>query len=350
MDDSFSHVPNFLKIRQNPQMRALFQRRAKIIKGIRDFFDEQKFEEVETPILVRLPGMEPYLDVFETEFVDLTGKKRERMFLITSPEYAMKKLLVAGYENIFQITKSFRNKETESSLHNPEFTLLEWYRAHADYRKIMEDTVQLVRYLTKLLHGGEVLTYQGARIDVAQEWEVISVAGAFEKYAGISRDIFENSEKLYSEAKKRGYQVRDDMPFDDVFFLIFLNEIEPKLGKTVPTFLIEYPLSMAALSRPCPDNPRYAERVECYIGGMEMANGFSELTDPVEQKRRLELERRERRQLGKTDYPIDQSFIDALECGMPESAGIALGVDRLVMLLTDTSDIRDVILFPHRDL
>lgn len=342
-------LPNYLKIRQSPAFRERLNQRIKILREIRNFFQEKGFDEIDTPCLVRLPGTEPYLDVFETEFFDLKGDK-ERMFLITSPEYAMKKLLVAGFTKIFQITKSFRNKETDSQLHNPEFAILEWYRAHADYSDIMVDTIDLVRYLAKKIKGKKFFQYQGKTIDVFADWQILTVAEAFDKYAGISKDIFENAQKFKKAAIEKGYNITEKHSFDDVFFLIFLNEIEPNLGYPVPTILKEYPISMAALSRACPENPNYAERFECYVAGMELANAFSELTDPVEQKKRLEREKRQRQILEKTDYPVDQSFIDALQSGMPESGGIALGVDRLTMLLTDASDIRDIIFFPHRDL
>lgn len=339
-------LPNYQRLRSDPDFRKIFERRASILHGIREFFVGQDFLEVETPMMVALPGMEPYLDVFKTRFQSLTGVGRD-MYLITSPEYAMKKLLVGGLEKIFQITRSFRNKETGGALHNPEFTMIEWYRTNADYYQLMRDVESLIRHLCQRLYGATSFAYQGKRIDVGQEFERLTVAEAFERHAHVPRDVFEDSARFIEEAQKRGYNATT---YDDAFFLIFLNQIEAKLGVDRPTFLYEYPVSMAALSRVCPNNPRYAERVEVYIAGLELANGFSELTDAAEQQRRLVQERDERMALGKEIYDVDQSFIEALMLGMPPSTGIALGIDRLIMLLLDKADIQDVLFFPYRDL
>lgn len=339
--------PNYSLIRSNPQTRELFEKRSLIIRKIREFFWKQNFVETDTPILVNLPGMEPYLDVFKTQF-EPEGKGDSRdMYLITSPEYAMKKLLVAGFPNIFQITKSFRNKETGGALHNPEFAILEWYRANSDYREIMRDTEALIRYLCEGLFQKREFMYRGKVVDVSGDFERLSVAEAFERYAGISREVFESSEALVRVAQEKGYKAEN---YDDAFFLIFLNEIEGKLGAGRPTILYEYPVSMAALSKACPNNPKYAERFEIYICGIELCNAFSELTDAQEQGRRLGEERAQRATMGKPLYDVDQSFLDALQLGMPQSGGIALGVDRLIMLLLDQDSIENIIFFPFRDL
>jgi EF-P lysine aminoacylase GenX len=262
----------------------------------------------------------------------------------------MKKLLVAGHENIFQITKSFRNKEHESSLHNPEFTILEWYRAFASYEDIMKDTEELVCSLAKKLLDGSFIQFEGHRVDVGAPWDRIKVKDLFKQYANISYEDFEDVEKFRKVLKEQGYKVTSKTTYDDMFFMVFLNVIEPNLGMKKPVIVYEYPASMAALSKKCEHDPRYAERFEVYIAGMELCNAFTELNDPQEQKSRLEIERKERQALGKEDYTVDQSFIRALEFGMPPSGGIALGVDRLAMLLTGVPDIRDLLYFPHRDL
>ena len=346
-----SHKPNYQRLREDGVFREVFQKRALILQGIRQFFIERQFLEVETPMLVKLPGMEPYLDVFKTRFHPEGGEREghsgQDLYLITSPEYAMKKRLVAGMERIFQITRSFRNKETGGALHNPEFTMIEWYRADADYLDIMRDTEEMVQFLCRTLYGKEFFVYQGQEINLSAGFQRVRVREAFEQYAGISRGIFEDEAALISEARRRGYSAAS---YDDAFFLIFLNEIEPKLGQGRPTILYEYPVRMAALSRVCPEDARYAERFEVYACGMELANAFSELTDADEQNRRLVQERAERAKLGKDLYDIDESFIEALRIGMPPSGGIALGVDRLVMLLLDRPSIEDVVLFPFTDL
>lgn len=352
-----NHKQNYQRLREDPDFRETFARRALAVQSIREFFVRGGFLEVETPMLVNLPGMEPYLDVFKTRFQSENGDGRD-MYLITSPEYAMKKLLVGGMERIFQITRSFRNKETGGALHNPEFSMIEWYRAGTDYTDIMRDTEELVRHVCRALHGAESFVYEGVRVDVSGEFERVRVREAFEKYAGVVREVFENETLLIAEACRRGYAATT---YDDAFFLIFLNEIEGKLGTRAdasenpspfvrPVILYEYPASMAALSRVCPEDPRYAERFEVYVCGMELCNAFSELTDAGEQERRLGAERAERARLGKDLYNIDESFIEALKIGMPPSAGIALGIDRLIMLLLDKPSIEDVLLFPFRDL
>ncbi len=349
-----AHIPHYQRLKNDVAFRNIFEKRARAMSAIRQFFTNDGFLEVETPILVNLPGMEPYLDVFKTRYVGEHGRDAQDMYLITSPEYAMKKLLVGGMEKIFQLTRSFRNKETGGALHNPEFTILEWYRAHADYTDIMRDTEQLMRYVCRELHGGrESFMYQGVKVDLSSGFERLTVREAFEKHAGVSREIFENSEKLIAEACKRGYAAET---YDDAFFLIFLNEIERKLGAVSvdgfvrPTILCEYPVSMAALSRECASDPRYAERFEMYVCGIELCNAFSELTDAGEQEGRLKAERAERARLGKDLYDVDESFIEALKIGMPPSGGIAFGVDRFMMLLLDCVSIEDVMLFPFRDL
>ncbi len=346
--------PNYLKMVIDLRLKDLLSTRQLIIKKIRDFFWERNFMEVETPQLVRLPGMEPYLDVFKTQFVGLptegNAALKEDLYLITSPEYAMKKLLVAGFENIFQITKSFRNKETESELHNPEFTILEWYSAYENYEKIMDDTEELFKYLALTTQKSQTLKFGKNTIDLSLAWKRTKVKDAFKTHAGINHEDFENVEKFRLVVKNKGYQVKEDTKYEDLFFMVFLNEVESKLGLTTPEIVFDYPIQMAALSKKCSDDPKYAERFEVYVAGMELCNAFTELNDPVEQKNRLEAEKEERKALKKDDYPVDQSFIRALEFGMPPSGGIALGVDRLVMLLTDTPDIRDILFFPHKDL
>jgi lysyl-tRNA synthetase class 2 len=228
--------------------------------------------------------------------------------------------------------------------------MLEWYRAESDYRDIMKDCEELLASLAMALHGRKNFQYRGRSIDVGGEFEKLRVVEAFEKYAGVSRDVFESEKLLIEEASRRGYSLGEKGTYDDAFYLIFLNEIEVKLGLEKPTILYEYPVSMAALSRASERDSKYAERFELYIAGVEVANAFSELTDADEQLRRLQQERSQRGQLGKALYDVDLTFIDALRAGMPLSSGIALGVDRLVMLFLDAQSIEDVRFFPFRDL
>lgn len=339
------------KLRENPQARQMVQQRAQVLAAIRSFFMSQDFLEVETPLLVPYPGTEPYLEVFETQLQVADGRT-ERGFLLTSPELAMKKLLVAGFPRIFQICKSFRNSEGVSFTHNHEFTILEWYRAHSDYRAIMQDCEKLLRHIFHELHPNattDVLSYQGKQYDLHAPWERITVAAAFEQYAGVPEAALHDTGKLIAIAAQKGYQVTDST-WEEAFNQIFLNEVEPRLGTQAPTILYEYPVSQAALSRKKPGDARYAERFEFYLAGLELGNAFSELTDWQEQLSRMEADLQERSQLGKTPYQIDPEFIAALKAGMPESGGIAVGIDRLAMLFLDTTDISDVLLFPTSEI
>jgi len=352
--------PNYRKMVVDLSIDERMKMRSRILDGIREFIKGKDSLEVETPSMVKLPGMEPNLDVFETEFVgarsDTVGEVeqsgdrgdglRQRMFLITSPEYAMKKLLVSGLEKVFQICKTFRNGETGGAVHNPEFTMLEWYRAYASYEDVMRDTEELVENLAILVNGQAVIKFRGQEVDVSTPWPRMSVAEAF----GGGEKVLESIDALREFVRKKGYKVDEKMSYEELFFTLFLNDVEPKLGFGRPVILHDYPLQLAALSKKCTGRPAFAERFEAYIAGVELCNGFTELNDWNEQAVRLGAEREERKAMGKTDYPVDESFVEALKFGMPPSGGNALGVDRLVMLLSEAEDIGDVLFFPFKDL
>jgi lysyl-tRNA synthetase class 2 len=351
--------PNYKKLLLDEKLRYNLVKRAEIMAAIREYFVNLGFVETDTPTLVKLPGMEPYLDVFKTRFLaDFSADQKvdQEMYLITSPEYAMKKLLVGGMEKIFQITRSYRNKETFSSRHNPEFTIMEWYRAYASYLEIMDDTEGLVKFLWSRFAGKDadgqparLSAGDGREVDIMSPWKRLRVIDAFQEMAGISEQVFFDHDRFREEVQKRGYAVSNQANFDDLFYTIFLNEIEPRLGFDVPVILYDYPVSMAALSKRCEDE-RFAERFEAYVAGMELCNAFTELNDPVEQEARLKLERAERKVLGKDLYDVDMTFIEALKFGMPPSGGNALGIDRLIMLLLGEKEIARVIGFPYGDL
>lgn len=320
-------------------------RRGKITQGIRQYFLQEGFIEIETPCLVPSPGMEPHLAALEV-LVTCPDGARKKMYLHTSPEYYMKKLLARGWDKIFQICRVFRDGEFGDT-HEVEFTMLEWYRTHADYLKIMEDCEGLLHYLSLAVLGQTGLSYRGKIIDLSPPAERVSVSRAMQIYGRVDIQKNPDGPSLLEEANSRGYRFEPGgiYSFDEVFFKIFLEEVEPRLGNSKPTFLYEYPASMAALARLKPENPLWAERFELYVGGLELANAFSELVDPVEQRRRFESEQRLRAVLGKPLYPIDEELLEALS-RMPPSAGIALGVDRLVMLLCDAPRIQEVLAFP----
>ena len=314
--------------------------RANLIKGIRAFFDQQSFLEVETPLMVPCPGMEPHITAFETTYQNQTH------YLHTSPEYAMKRLLCAGYDKIYQICKTFRD-EPVGKMHNPEFTMLEWYRAHANYTHIMHDTEHLIASLATQLCNSNQLQYNNHTIDLTPPWPRLSVHEALTQYAHITADPFTNTQQFIQQAQQKGHtNVLTSDDADTAFFKVFLDAVEKHLGTQKPTFLIDYPASMAALATRKKNAPHLAERFELYIAGLELANAFTELTDPVEQRARFETEQKQRRQENNPIYPIDEAFLNALQEGMPPSGGIALGIDRLVMLFAQETNIQNVMAFP----
>jgi lysyl-tRNA synthetase class 2 len=291
--------------------------RSRIIRAIRDFFFGKGYLEIETPILIPAPAPELHIDAIQTG----------HLFLHTSPELCMKRLLAAGYERIFQICRCFREGE-RGSRHLPEFTILEWYRAEADYRSLMDECEEMLLQLSSNLGLGETVPYKGKEIDLTPPWPRLKVKDAFRQYAG---------------------EALEDVLAAGSFDEIMVTRVEPCLGFPKPTFLCDYPSSLAALARTKEKEPESAERFELYIAGVELANAFSELTDVHEQKRRFELERDTRQRLGKKVYPMPERFLEALP-SMPESAGIALGVDRLVMLFCDRKNIDRVVSFTPEEL
>lgn len=294
--------PNWQLARKRP----LLEKRARIVQAIRAFFIDQNFLEIETPQRIPANAPEFYIDAIPAG----------DWFLQTSPELAMKRLLAAGYGNIFQISHCWRQGE-RGNRHLPEYSMLEWYRPECNYHQLMEDCENL---LSSLLPSN-LLSYQQHQIDLTRPWPRLSVQQAFKEYADCSVEE--------SLAEDR---------FDEVISI----QIEPQLPTNRPTFLIEYPASQASLARICPDRPDVAERFELYLGGMELANAFSELTNPDEQKFRFDAEEERRIDAGKAAYPPANRFLAEL-ASMPEAAGIALGVDRLVMLLCDCDHIDNIV-------
>ncbi|MDZ7374688.1 MAG: EF-P lysine aminoacylase EpmA [candidate division KSB1 bacterium] len=341
--------PNWQRIRTDARLRQNLEIRQRVYQGIRDFFAARDFLEVDVPVLIPLPGMEPHLHPIAATIHDRRGRAY-RFYLHTSPEYSLKKLLAGGLERIYAITHAFRDYEV-SETHNVEFALLEWYRAGADYRDLMQDCEELLVYLAERLCGSRVLRYRGREIDLAPPWPRVTVRQVMRQFAGVEVSGSTSLSELVEIARAKGYnEVQPDWPWEDVFYLLFLNEVEPHFPLDRPLILYDYPAPMAALARRREEDPFTAERFELYIGGLELANAFSELTDPVEQRARLVQERQERIRLRRHVYPVDESFLEALEIGLPPSAGIALGVDRLVMLFADAAEVREVIPFPTRDL
>ena len=291
--------------------------RAQVIQAIRQFFIEQDYLEIETPIRIPAPAPEAHIDAVESG----------AWFLQTSPELCMKRLLAAGFPRIFQICKCFRQGE-RGRLHLPEMTLLEWYRTDIDYEDLMDECEALINSVARQTETTDMLSDQGLRINLAPPWPRISVKSAFEQYASMTLE----------EALQK-----------DQFDEIMVDEIEPRLVRSQPVFVVDYPAPRSTLAKCKPQDPRYAERFELYMGGVEICNAFSELTDPDEQKARFEGENDLRRKAGKTVYPMSEHFLAALK-DLPAAAGNALGIDRLVMLFAGARHIDDVVAFAPEEL
>jgi lysyl-tRNA synthetase class 2 len=328
--------------------------RGRVLTAVREFFATEGFTEVQTPALQVSPGLEPHLKAFATELHDPRDGVAHRRYLHTSPEFAMKKLLAGGMANgidrIWQLAPVFRDGE-RGATHHPEFAMLEWYRAGATYRALMDDCEKLLR-AAQAVAGAAVLCRAGKTADASLPFERVSVAEAFVRHAGI--DILATAPDpahpdfalLAAAAGHIGVAPHPGDDWESLYFRIFLDRIEPKLGIGAPTILYDYPVSMAALSRRKADDPRLAERFELYVCGLELANAFSELTDPEEQRARFLADQAKKQALYGETYPIDEDFLDALEHGLPECAGIALGFDRLVMLCTGAAHIEEVLWAP----
>lgn len=346
-------VKTWQKIKENPKLIEKYLIREKVIDTTRCFFKNQNFHEVFTPILVPIPSAESNLEVFETALKTSQGTNR-RGFLIMSPEYSLKKLICAGIGNVFEITRCFRNEEEVSRLHNPEFTMIEWYRVGATYLDVMRDVENLFVEIVKSVGNTNDLTkwiYQGETYDISLPWERISVAEAFKKFANIDIDTLLSENKLKLVASNKGYSVSSTTTWEQLFYQIFFNEVESNLKKSHrPFFVYDYPLSQAALAKRKKEDPRFAERFEAFLAGVELGNCFSELTDHVEQQARFKDDLELRKRLGKTEYGVDEDLIKALKSGMPEVSGIAVGVDRLVMLAANVPAISDVLFFPAHEI
>lgn len=323
--------------------------RARIKAAIRAWFQDQGFVEVETGCLQASPGNETHLHAFRTR-LDGTDLRSREFFLHTSPEFACKKLLAAGEERIFTFAQVFRNRE-RGDLHAAEFTLLEWYRAHAGYERLWDDCAQILSIAVST-SGLAHWTFKGRTCRAAEPPIAISVEDAFRAYAGI--DLADaafaggvpDRDRFVAAAMRIGIATASDDTWSDVFSRVLTACVEPRLGHDGPPALLHaYPLTEAALARPSPADPRVAERFELYACGVELANGFGELNDAAEQRRRFEAEMAEKQSRYGERYPLDEDFLAAL-AQMPAASGCALGFDRLVMLATGASRVEDVIWTP----
>ncbi|HEX5327099.1 MAG TPA: EF-P lysine aminoacylase EpmA [Acetobacteraceae bacterium] len=316
------------------------RRRAALTTATRAFFTARSYAEVETPCAVPAPGEEVHLRAFRTVREHPDGRT-EPLWLHTSPEFAMKRLLVAGAGPIFQLARVWRNSEG-SALHAPEFTLLEWYRPGIGLTALMDETEAYLRAVLP-----PVVSCRGVRTGL-DRFERLSVAEAFTRYAGA--DVLGSAGNAAALAAAAGARLRPGEDWEDLFFRLLLERIEPRLGRERPTFLTHWPAAQAALARRDPSDPRVAERFELFVCGIELANAFVELTDAAEQRARFEADRARRHALYGNDWALDEDFLAALEHGMPQAAGIALGFDRLAMIAAGADRIGQVLWLPPRDL
>lgn len=315
-------------------------RRAALARAVRRFFDDRGYTEVETPYAVPAPGEEVHLRAFATTREHPDGR-REPLWLNTSPEFAMKRLLVAQAGPIFQFARVWRNGEA-SALHAPEFTMLEWYRPGAGMDDLIDETVALLQAVLP-----PVARCRGVTTDLSR-FERLTVAEAFHRYVGA--DLLAIGEDAAGLAAAAGVRLRDGETWDDLFFRLLLDRIEPRIGRDHPTFLTHWPAAQAALARRDPADKRVAERFELFICGIELANAFVELTDPAEQRARFQADRLRRHAVSGPDWELDEDFLAALAHGMPPSAGIALGFDRLAMLASEADRIGQVLWLPSADI
>jgi elongation factor P--(R)-beta-lysine ligase len=316
------------------------RRRARLMQATRAFFDARAYTEVETAYAVPAPGEEVHLRAFRTERERPEGGA-EALWLHTSPEFAMKRLLVAGAGPIFQFARVWRNGEG-GALHAPEFTMLEWYRPGADMPALMNETEALLRAVL-----APTVTCRGVTTDLAR-FERLSMAEAFDRFVGA--DVLATADDAPALAAAAGARLRDRETWEDLFFRLLLERVEPHLGRDHPTFLTHWPAEQAALARRDPADPRVAERFELFVCGIELANAFVELTDPIEQRARFLADRTRRHAAHGPDWPLDEDFLAALAHGMPQAAGIALGFDRLAMIAGGADRIAQVLWLPPADL
>jgi lysyl-tRNA synthetase class 2 len=331
---------------RHADIRPFLAARSAITRALRAWFDEQGFVEVETSILQVSPGNETHLHAPRTELIRADGTRATR-YLRTSPEFACKKLLAAGEQKIFELARVFRDRE-RGDLHLPEFTMLEWYRADAPYDAVMADSVDVIARAAQATGIGR-FSFRGRVADPFAEPELLTVTAAFQRYAGIDllttvADGIGDREGLASAAAAR-VRISEDDTWSDIFSKVLVEHIEPNLGQGRLTVLFEYPVPEAALARVKPSDPRVAERFEIYACGVELANGFGELTDAHEQRQRFMQAMDEKQRRYGERYPLDEEFLDAV-AKMPESSGVALGFDRLVMLASGALRIDQVVWTP----
>jgi lysyl-tRNA synthetase class 2 len=328
----------YVDLMVNPEVREVFEKRSRILRLVRRFFEERDFLEVETPMMQPIPG-----GAAARPFVTHHNTLDMELYLRVAPELFLKRLLVGGFERVFELNRNFRN-EGISVRHNPEFTMVEFYQAYATFDDLMQLTEDLFSTLAKEISGSLQLTYGDHQLDLTPPWRRLTISEAIKLHGGAAEKDVVSIDGLRAFAKQKGLHVDLSAPYGNLLVEVFEEVAEAELIQ--PTFITGYPIEVSPLARKNEQNPALVDRFELYIGGRELANAFSELNDPVDQRERF-LEQTKAREAGDdTANPIDEDYVRALEFGMPPAAGEGIGIDRLVMLLTNSASIRDVILFP----
>lgn len=337
-DTDTRYRQRYVDLIMNEESKEVFLKRSKIISKIRSFLDNEGFIEVETPMLVPNAGGAAARP-FETHFNALSEDVKLRISL----ELYLKRLIVGGMERVYEIGRVFRNEGVDTR-HNPEFTLMELYQAYTDYNGMMDLTENLYRYLAKEVVGSTTITYNGIEMDLGKPFERITMVDAVKKYAGVDFNEIHTLEEARAIAKEKHVEFEERHKKGDILNLFFEEYAEEHLIQ--PTFVMDHPIEISPLTKKKPENPEYVERFEFFMNGWEMANAYSELNDPIDQRERFKAQEEQLAQGDEEANTTDEDFLNALEIGMPPTGGIGFGIDRMVMLLTDSAAIRDVLLFP----
>lgn len=337
-DTDLRYRQRYVDLIANPEVKKTFITRSRIISAVRSFLDAQGFIEVETPILNTIAGgatARPFITHHNTLDID--------MYMRIAPELYLKRLIVGGFEKVYELGRNFRNEGMDTR-HNPEFTMIEMYQAYTDFRGMMDLTEKIFGHIADTVIGSRKITYQGVEINLESPWERLTMIEAVKKYVGIDFDATEDLDELKAQAKKTGVEFNDDITWGKLLYECFDQKVEEKLVQ--PTFVYDYPVDVSPLAKRKPSDKRMTERFEFFITGKEFGNAFSELNDPIDQKERFMAQVRQREKGDDEAQMMDEDYVTALMYGMPPTGGLGIGIDRAVMLFTDSASIRDVLLFP----
>ncbi len=338
-DPELRYRQRYADLAVNPQVREIFRIRAAITRALREFMDSKDFIEVETPVLQPVYG-----GAAARPFTTHHNQLKQDLYLRISFELYLKRLLVGGFERVYEIGRDFRNEGVDRK-HNPEFTMLEFYMAYADYQRVMEFTEEMLLHVGKKVLGGTKFTYQGNKIDLGKDWPRIELAEAVYEFAGINLDEYPNAASLATAMAAKKYNVPPGASRGKLIDDLLGAQVEPRLIQ--PSFLYNYPREISPLAKSLPGNPQIVERFEGFMGGFEICNAFTELNDPLDQLARFQEMSRSLKADDEEYHPMDEDYLRAMRYGMPPNGGFGMGIDRLTMLFTDQANIREVILFPH---